>query len=113
MGVPKADGAGSSPVVQPQPKAEQAPKAPPAAAPKNEAAKNEPMVKRWQPGEVPDAAAGKSTVFETKSGGGPAAAAAVPPAAPAKGPAPGSYPTVADTQRIADNPDAAARNLDI
>jgi len=116
MGVSKADGAGSSPVAQPStPKTETAPKAatPPPAAPKNE-----PMVKRWAPGEVPDAASGKATVFEAKSGGGPAPAAAekAAPAAPGKGPAgpaPGSYPTPADTDRIANNPDAAARNLDI
>src|SRR5262245_58470420 len=100
MGVSKPDGAGTSPVAQPTtPKTETAPKAAPPPPP---APKNEPMVKRWAPGEVPDAAAGKATTFEAKSGGGPAPAAPAAPAAPGKGPsvpAPGSYPTPADTDR--------------
>jgi cytochrome c556 len=109
MGVSKTDGTGVAPAAQPAPKPEAAPAAAaPAAAPKNE-----PLVKRWQAGEVPAAASGNATVFEAKSGGGPAAAAAPAPAKGPAGPTPGSYPTVADTQRIADNPDGAARNLDI
>ncbi|HVE87901.1 MAG TPA: hypothetical protein VND93_33815, partial [Myxococcales bacterium] len=98
----KADGSSPSPAVQPQARAD--------APPKNEAAdapRNEPLVKRWQAGEVPDAVSGNATVFE-KVGAAP------PAAAPAKGgPAPGTYPTAADAERISSNPDAAARNLDI
>jgi len=108
MGVSKTDGSGAAPVAQPEPQAGAAPEAAPAEAPKNE-----PLVKRWQPNEVPAAASGNATVFEAKSGGGPAPAAPVDPKKGPSGPAPGSYPTVADTQRIADNPDGAARNLDI
>src|SRR5712675_1211205 len=107
MGVSKTDGPGVAPAAQPAAEPDEAPQADAPAEP----AKNEPLVKRWEAGEVPAAVSGNATVFEAKSGGGPAAAA--PVKGPGKGPTPGSYPTVADTQRIADNPDPAARNLDI
>jgi len=116
MGVSKTDGTGAAPVAQPEPEVD-ANEAAPAEQPASDAApQNEPLVKRWQPTEVPAAVSGNATVFESKSGGGPAPAAATAAAAPVKGPGgpvPGSYPTVADTQRIQSNPDAAARNLDI
>src|SRR6185295_6433162 len=115
MGVSKTDGTGAAPVAQPEPEVD-ANEAAPAEQPASDAApQNEPLVKRWQPTEVPAAVSGNATVFETKSGGGPAPAAAakVDPAKGPSGPAPGSYPTVADTQRIAANSDGAARNLDI
>ena len=114
MGVSKTDGTGVAPAVQPEPEADAAPE--PAQTPEAEAPKNEPLVKRWEPTEVPAAVSGNASVFETRSGGGPAPAAAAAKVDPAKGPAgpaPGSYPTAADTQRIAANPDGAARNLDI